>query len=171
LSEHARVVCVVGRSGSGKTTLIEKLVRELGRLGYRVGVAKHAPCGFDMDREGKDTWRFSRAGAAAVAASSPGGIAVIRCAEGDPSLGDVLPYLDGLDLVVAEGYRAWEGPKLEVVAHGAPAHVDDGGLVAVALGPGADASQLPEGLQRFDRDDVCGIARFLLRLAGLEEGS
>lgn len=58
-------------SGSGKTTLIEQLVREFKQRGLRVAVIKHDAHGFDIDREGKDTWRFQMAGADLVAISPP----------------------------------------------------------------------------------------------------
>jgi len=50
-----QMISVVGKSGSGKTTLIEKLIPELKRRGYRVGVVKHAFHHFDMDKKGKDS--------------------------------------------------------------------------------------------------------------------
>ena len=50
-------------SGTGKTTLIEKIVRNLKAQGFRVAVIKHDAHKFEIDKEGKDSWRFSKAGA------------------------------------------------------------------------------------------------------------
>jgi len=72
------IISIVGRSGAGKTTVLEPLIAELARRGLRVGVLKHSAHGFEMDREGKDTWRHRRAGAQAVGIMSPDEIAVIR---------------------------------------------------------------------------------------------
>ena len=58
-----------GESNSGKTTLIEKIIPELVRAGYRVATVKHAGHGFDLDTEGKDSWRHKRAGASSVVMS------------------------------------------------------------------------------------------------------
>ncbi len=52
----------VGKSGTGKTTLIETVVQKLKERGYRVAVIKHAHHGFEMDKPGKDSWRFGQAG-------------------------------------------------------------------------------------------------------------
>ncbi len=53
-----RAVAFVGFKKSGKTTAVEAVSRVLKERGYRVAIAKsmHA----DFDREGSDTWRFSR---------------------------------------------------------------------------------------------------------------
>jgi molybdopterin-guanine dinucleotide biosynthesis protein B len=65
------VVAVFGYKKSGKTHLIERLVKEVSNLGYRVSVIKHIHHGdFDVDIEGKDTWRFLRAGAVGVSGIS-----------------------------------------------------------------------------------------------------
>ena len=53
-----RAVAFVGFKKSGKTTTVEGVAKVLKERGYRVVIAKsmHA----DFDREGTDTWRFSR---------------------------------------------------------------------------------------------------------------
>ncbi|WP_297436052.1 molybdopterin-guanine dinucleotide biosynthesis protein MobB [Thermococcus sp.] len=53
-----RAVAFVGFKKSGKTTTVEAVAKVLRDRGYRVAVAKsmHA----DFDREGSDTWRFSK---------------------------------------------------------------------------------------------------------------
>ena len=60
-------------SGTGKTTFIEKLIPLLAQRGVRTAVIKSDSHGFDLDTEGKDTARFTAAGAEAVAVSSPTG--------------------------------------------------------------------------------------------------
>ena len=60
------ILCFVGRSNSGKTTLIERVIPELVRAGYKVATVKHAGHGFDLDTEGKDSWRHKQAGASTV---------------------------------------------------------------------------------------------------------
>jgi len=72
------MVSIVGKSGSGKTTLLEKVVAELTKRGYRVGTIKHDVHGFEIDHEGKDSWRHKMAGAKTVALSSPDRVAVIK---------------------------------------------------------------------------------------------
>ncbi len=47
-------------SGAGKTTLVEQLLVRLRAAGQRVSVVKHAHHEFDIDHEGKDSWRHRR---------------------------------------------------------------------------------------------------------------
>ncbi|MBD0305494.1 MAG: molybdopterin-guanine dinucleotide biosynthesis protein B, partial [Nitrospiraceae bacterium] len=70
------ILSFVGRSNSGKTTLIERLIPELVVAGYRVATVKHAGHGFDLDTEGKDSWRHKRAGAGTVIVVSKGSMAM-----------------------------------------------------------------------------------------------
>src|SRR5205823_9789898 len=70
------IVSFVGRSNSGKTTLIERVIPELVRAGYKVATVKHAGHGFDLDTEGKDSWRHRRAGASNVVVLSKGSMAM-----------------------------------------------------------------------------------------------
>src|SRR5439155_1107171 len=71
------ILCFVGRSNSGKTTLIERLIPMLVREGYRIATIKHAGHGFDLDTEGKDSWRLKRAGSKTVSVTSKGSLAVV----------------------------------------------------------------------------------------------
>ncbi|MHC1741951.1 MAG: molybdopterin-guanine dinucleotide biosynthesis protein B [Syntrophobacteraceae bacterium] len=109
------IVCVVGASDSGKTTFLEQLIPELTSRGYRVGTIKHDAHGFEMDREGKDTWRHRRAGAATIAISSPTQVATIRGTAAEMELSEVVSrYFWAEDLVLAEGFKRSHFPKIEV---------------------------------------------------------
>jgi len=70
------ILSFVGRSNSGKTTLIERVIPELVRAGYKVATVKHAGHGFDLDTEGKDSWRHKQAGASSVVIISKSSLAM-----------------------------------------------------------------------------------------------
>ena len=55
------IIGIAGYSGGGKTTFIEKLIPVLKGRGFSVMVIKHDIHGFQMDHEGKDTYRFTAA--------------------------------------------------------------------------------------------------------------
>ncbi len=59
----APVLAVCGFSGSGKTTLLESAIPRLVERGLAVAIVKHDAHGFEVDRPGKDSDRFFRAGA------------------------------------------------------------------------------------------------------------
>jgi molybdopterin-guanine dinucleotide biosynthesis protein B len=109
------VLCVVGKSGVGKTYVVEKLVAEFKRRGYQVATIKHSTSGFDLDQEGKDTWRHAQAGSDTVAISSPQKIAVIRKVDHDHSLAELQRFIGpDFDIVLAEGFKQDKAPKIEV---------------------------------------------------------
>ncbi len=150
-------IAFVGYSGSGKTTLIEKLIPLLRREGLRVAAIKHDAHGFDMDREGKDTWRFSRAGAEAVAICSERRFALIENRAPDP--GEMISRVRGVDLILLEGFKDGPYPKIAVLreASGHSLAVDSSRL----LGAASDFPLNPDVLQ-FPLDDPTELARFLI---------
>ena len=99
------VISFVGRSGAGKTTYLEKLVAEMKRRGFRVGVIKHDSHGFDIDHPGKDTWRHAQAGADVVCIASAEKFALIKRTTVEMTLDEVIARVDGVDIIFVEGYR------------------------------------------------------------------
>lgn len=56
------VISVTGWSGSGKTTFLEKLIPCLKERGLRLACLKHDAHHFQVDKEGKDSYRMTQAG-------------------------------------------------------------------------------------------------------------
>jgi molybdopterin-guanine dinucleotide biosynthesis protein B len=109
------IVSIVGTSDSGKTTLIEKLVPELVRRRYKVATIKHDVHGFEVDREGKDSWRHKQAGAHTVVISSPQKLALIRDVDHDAELAELRDkYIQDVDIILSEGFKRNSQPKIEV---------------------------------------------------------
>ena len=155
------VVSLVGRPDHGKTTLLEKLIPELNRRGYRIGTIKHHVHEFAMDKPGKDTWRHKQAGAHIVVLSSPTGLGVIRDVTGDTPVAELVGrYFFDVDLVIAEGYKRLDLPKIEVFRSA----VDNEPLQnrdKTWIGMVTDRKK--EGdLPCFGLDDVGGLADFLI---------
>jgi molybdopterin-guanine dinucleotide biosynthesis protein B len=80
------IVSIVGKSDSGKTTLLEKLVAELKSRGFRVGTIKHDAHSFEIDHEGKDSWRHKKAGASVSIISSAEKIGMVLDSDHDHTL-------------------------------------------------------------------------------------
>jgi molybdopterin-guanine dinucleotide biosynthesis protein B len=108
------VVSLVGKSGVGKTTALERIIREIKRRGYRVGTVKHDTHGFEMDKPGKDSWRHAQAGSDAVVVAGPRKMALIRKTDGEMPLDDIVELMGDVDLVITEGYKLGNKPKIEV---------------------------------------------------------
>ncbi|MEA1967198.1 MAG: molybdopterin-guanine dinucleotide biosynthesis protein B [Thermodesulfobacteriota bacterium] len=107
------IISIVGKSDSGKTTLLEKLIPELKKRGYRLGIVKHAHHGFQMDKKGKDSWRHRKAGADAALIVSPGIIALVKDEELN-SFEELKKYLSDMDLIITEGFKKEKMPKIEI---------------------------------------------------------
>lgn len=109
------IVSIVGKSSAGKTSLLEKLIPELIKRGYRVATVKHDVHGFEIDYEGKDSWRHKKAGAHTTIISSSGRIALIEDVDHDNTLDEIRrKYIKGVDIILAEGYKGNPFPKIEV---------------------------------------------------------
>jgi len=106
------VIRIIGRSGSGKTTLLARIVRALADDGVRVAVMKHAHHHVDLDRRGKDSFRFAEAGAVHVTVVSRERLASFHAiADEEPSLEDLARGVEGdADLVLAEGFHDSDAP-------------------------------------------------------------
>lgn len=109
------VVAFVAASGTGKTTLIEALVREFVGRGRRIGVLKHDAHHFDIDHPGKDSARFTAAGAEVMVLASAETVAVVLKPPVQFRLEEILvKWYGGLDLVLVEGYKTADLPKIEL---------------------------------------------------------
>jgi molybdopterin-guanine dinucleotide biosynthesis protein B len=111
------IVCFVGRSNSGKTTFIERLIPELVCAGYKVATVKHAGHGFDLDTEGKDSWRHKQAGASTVVVLSKGSMAMFADVSDEMTVEAVRERFldDTYDLIIAEGWKHEGYPKIIIV--------------------------------------------------------
>ncbi|KIN77738.1 molybdopterin-guanine dinucleotide biosynthesis protein B [Sulfitobacter mediterraneus] len=162
-----RLFGVVGWKNAGKTGLMERLVTEITGRGITVSTVKHAHHSFDVDHPGKDSFRHRTAGASEVLLASGNRFALMHELRGakEPSLTELLTRLSPVDLVLIEGYKRDDHPKVE--AHRA---VTGNPLIA----PGdptvrAVAADVPLDLDRpvFDLNDTASIADFILSEVGL----
>jgi len=104
------VLAVIGHRKSGKTTVAEALISELVSRSFKVAASKHiSEKGFSMDTKGKDTWRFSEAGANPVIAVSDEEL-VIRLKNGLERLSLDKTYRiigdNGADVLILEGFSS-----------------------------------------------------------------
>jgi molybdopterin-guanine dinucleotide biosynthesis protein B len=168
---NTRVFGITGWKNSGKTTLTERLVAELTRRGWRVSTVKHAHHGFDIDREGADSFRHRQAGAMEVAIVSGRRWALMHELrdEEEPALADILARLAPCDIVLIEGYKREAHRKIETRRREAkettPLSQGDPHIVAIA----ADFTIEGETLPVFDLDDTASIADLVERVSGLRQ--
>lgn len=156
---------IAGWSGSGKTTLMIRLVPALVRLGLQVATIKHThhnpALGDDESRA------LFAAGATEVLAASPQRFALMHEVHGEdePGLEAMASLAGDVDLLLVEGFKFATHRKLEVwdPALGKPMLAPDHPSV-VAIASDAEVQDL--GRPVFRRDDIDGIARFIITRNG-----
>ncbi|WP_018130963.1 molybdopterin-guanine dinucleotide biosynthesis protein B [Effusibacillus pohliae] len=161
---------VVGYKNTGKTTLVCKLVAELKRRGYRVGTLKHDAHDFQLDYEGTDTFKHRQAGADMVAIASSGKWAVQAWSTGSPSLEGMLSRLDAVDLVIVEGYKQGNLPKIVMADRDGAIFCNERleNVKAVAAA-GGEAPLAPASVEVYDRNDIVSFVQLILRTFALEQ--
>ncbi|MEM7238735.1 MAG: molybdopterin-guanine dinucleotide biosynthesis protein B [Pseudomonadota bacterium] len=158
---------VVGWKNAGKTTLVERLVSEISGRGFAVSTVKHTHHGVDVDQPGKDSHRHRQAGAHQVILSSSSRWAIMTELRGSPEapLNDLLTHLAPVDLVIVEGYKRDDHPKVEAwrAETGQPLIArEDPTVRAVASNDEPTTDKPVIGL-----DDIPSIADFILTDLGM----
>ena len=157
-----KAIGFIGYSNTGKTTLIEKLIPLFSARGMKVAAVKNAHHGFDMDRPGKDSYRYREAGAAQVLIATGQRWALLtETPQGHASLDDLIAQLAPCDLVIIEGFKS-EGriPRIEVrrtTNTEPPLFPSDPNVIAVAADHPVD-TRLP----LLDLNDPATIAAFIV---------
>jgi molybdopterin-guanine dinucleotide biosynthesis protein B len=157
------VFIFVGHSNAGKTTFVEKLIPELIRSGKRVATIKHAHHKVELDTDGKDSWRYKRAGATMSMLVTASALQlVVDAGERTEPCELAERFLGEADVVFAEGFSQARGPKIEVLrrAQGkGPRCAAGNELIALVT----DCPEIYPELPHFGLEDAVGVAQFLLR--------
>lgn len=112
----AKVINIVGcKSNVGKTFVMEGLIRELKARNYKIATIKHDVHGFDIDHEGKDTYKHRVAGADTVIISSKNRYAKIKEVQEEIGLDNIIKdIINENDVILVEGYKRSKLRKIEV---------------------------------------------------------
>ena len=154
----APIVSIVGRSKSGKTTLLEKLLVELTSRGYRVATMKHTPLGISWSDDDKDSWRHLKAGSEATILCAPDKLVMVKPITAPMTLQEIARLFgEDCDIVLTEGFKAGDAPKIEVHRKGVGTPLKDvQKLFAIATDERLDTTA-----RQFALDDVKGMADLL----------
>ncbi|CCK82536.1 molybdopterin-guanine dinucleotide biosynthesis protein B [Desulfobacula toluolica] len=154
-----KIITIVGKSNSGKTTLLEKLIACLTQRGYKIGSVKHAHDGFEMDKEGKDSWRHRKAGAKSTLVITHNKAAIIKD-DTTSYIEKMKYYLSDMDIILAEGFKKQTLPKIEIFrtqsVHKKPLCMDDKNMIAFVT----DSDHKPD-VPIFGLEDITKIADFI----------
>jgi molybdopterin-guanine dinucleotide biosynthesis protein B len=135
-----RLISVVGKKNAGKTSLVVVLTKELIRRGNRVMTIKHGSHPFEIDQQGRDTWRHMHEGGAERTIMETPALRVLLAKPTEP-MGPrelAMQFLSDAELVIVEGFKTADLPKIEVFRQAVhptplydPANVDAASYLAV----------------------------------------
>jgi len=165
-SGRVPALAVVGARKCGKTSLLERLIPEMVRRGLRVAALKNDAHGFEMDREGKDTWRLRRAGAGRVGICCGGEAAFLLGRDEPWPMDDLLDTVAGdADLVLVEGKGRSSLPKIIVHREGTEERYYPRELsnVVAMVADGGGWEEIP----CYRPEDTAGIADRILEVLNL----
>lgn len=125
---------------------------------YRVATIKYAPHGTTFDEPNKDSWRLLQAGSEATVLSSKNELVLIKPVTSDTPLDEIVRFLgESYDIILAEGFKRDETPKIEVRRREVSSpSANIKGLAAIVTD-----EPLPAGMKQFSLDDIKGLADFI----------
>lgn len=157
-------ISFVAESGTGKTTLIEAVIRELKSRGYRVGAIKHDAHKFNIDYPGKDSYRFTEAGAEVMVISSSSQMALVQRGGRESSVEELISrHFQEMDVVLAEGYKHGSLPKIVISRAGKSLASVTGEIIAVAADQ-PDSAGAPSSVAVLDLNNPSAVSDFIERL-------
>lgn len=146
-------------SGTGKTTLLEQLIRYYKGKGLRLAVLKHDAHEFEIDHEGKDSWRFTQAGADLTLISSATKTALVE--QGEHSFEQNLAFIHDVDLILVEGYKRQPIPRVGICRKATGKGLPDRPETYLAIA--TDDESLDTGaVPTFPLDDISALGEHLL---------
>lgn len=153
------VISVVGYSNSGKTTALVKIIEQLKKRGRKVATIKHHKGDFKMDHEGTDTFKHMKAGSNTTILSSPNKFALISKVDREKSLDELIEMINDVDIIITEGYKNENKPKIEVFRKANNKERVKGikdELVAVI-----SDDEITEDVEKFSFDNIDGLVNFI----------
>jgi molybdopterin-guanine dinucleotide biosynthesis protein B len=148
------VICIIGKSKSMKLMIMQELISELKAQGLRVGALKYHKHGdFEIDIEGKDTWKYAKAGADTVAISSSIKFAVIKKESCEPDIDEIIEkHFADCNIVLADGFTLSDKPRIIIIESKEDIEVFKRGCEVVAVIE-----------KNVGRDDILGLADMVAR--------
>jgi molybdopterin-guanine dinucleotide biosynthesis protein MobB len=151
-------------SGTGKTTLLTQLIPLLKAKNLQIGVIKHSHHNFEIDHEGKDSFRLRHAGATPMVLVSKHRRVIIEEFENqiEPTLENQIALFNPteIDLILVEGFRNATFPKIELhrtELNKPLLHLNDSHIIAIASN-----TKLDTNLPQLNLNEPAEIADFII---------
>jgi len=112
-----KIFGLIGWKNSGKTYFAQQIINQLSCQNFRVASIKHAHHNFDIDQPGTDSFLHRQSGSQQVIISSSKRWAKMVELKDTPekTLDDLVDELDRPDIVIVEGFKNENHPKIEII--------------------------------------------------------
>ena len=116
----SKIIGITGWKDVGKTHYASLIIKSLVKKGYQVGSIKHAHHDFDIDKPGTDSFKHREAGSSQAIISSAKRWAKIteNNNENEKSLDELIQEFHNVEIVVVEGFKKENHPKIEILTKG-----------------------------------------------------
>ncbi|STO09467.1 molybdopterin-guanine dinucleotide biosynthesis protein B [Exiguobacterium aurantiacum] len=154
MSHHrsALILQVVGYQNSGKTSFVSELTKQLSSAGRRVGVIKHHGHGGALDLPMSDSHRHALAGAVLSSVIGEDGTFIEWQAVDTFEL--LLNWYEAhVDIVLIEGYKRKDYPKIVLVRDGQEQPIDLTNVIARGDSV-TDRARLMRAVERWMGDEM-----------------
>jgi len=154
-----KVVGIVGWKDVGKTFFVTEIINLLVKKGYKVGTIKHAHHDFDIDKPGTDSFKHRQSGASEVIISSSKRWAkIIENNKTEKKLNELLREFNDVDLVIVEGFKKENHPKIEIIGQNSNIVNNEIKNVVAIVADQKTKSNIP----LFMRNDVESLTEFII---------
>ena len=156
-----KIIGIVGWKNSGKTYFATKIINKLKIKNYSVASIKHAHHEFDIDHIGTDSYVHRKSGSSQVIVSSSKRWAKITELNNskEPTLNDLLNQLSETDIVIIEGFKDDNHPKIEIIKKGNDDHLFNKISNVKAV---VSEEKINTDLKQFKKDEIDNIVNFIL---------
>ena len=157
--KEQKIVTITGKSNSGKTTVIEKLIKHYSAMGLKVSVVKSMKHHFQIDHEGKDTFRYREAGVFSWAITNGEDYALFTKIDNPMSPLDIAQKnFPDSDIIFIEGFKEGETPKIEVIGSDTEEALFTKDKLIMAVLTDLD---IETSVPKFSRNDIEAAAEFI----------
>ncbi|WP_162652155.1 molybdopterin-guanine dinucleotide biosynthesis protein B [Lentilitoribacter sp. Alg239-R112] len=165
MNKAQKIFGISGWKDSGKTTLTAALVAEMTSRGLSISTVKHAHHEFDVDQPGTDSFKHRQSGAQEVMLSSSKRFALMHeiiADEDEPDLDELVAKMKPVDLILVEGFKFSDFPKLQVIRAQSRKNAGSGKIKNVIAIASDDLDSTIDSRPVYHIDDIENIADFIM---------
>ena len=145
-----------------KNIFVTEIIKKLKFKNYRIASIKHAHHDFDIDHQNTDSYNHRKSGSSQVIISSSKRWAKINELEkqDEKKLEELISELSETDIVLVEGYKNENHPKIEIISENKNEHLFQKIKNVKAIISDID---IDTHLKRFKKNEIDKIVNFILK--------